>query len=260
MQQGRAGRAAFLAVAIAALPLGSALAQSEPVQPGAGSPFSVEDAAPQDRGVLQLEGLFGYERSRRGAETFRLRPELEYGLTDRLELRLSGAYAVGDGDSVQRGSVAPGFRLQLVEQAGLVPNFSILGEVAFPFGAGDESTFTELVAITSWTTGRGPGAWGLHLNAAWLARPDPGQEERRNGYRFGAATSHAIDRDTFVLVGYSQETQERGERDLSLVEAGVERRFGNMSFGVAAGAGLNEDSPRFRVVAGLKVKFETGRR
>jgi len=128
--------------------------------------------------------------------------------------------------------------------------------VDLPFGAGDEGLATELLAIVSRTTGRGPGSWGVHLNAAWIARPDPGEDERRQGYRFGAAVSHVATDNLSVLVGYVQEKQDRGERDLRLVEAGFERRLGEVTLGMAFGAGLNEDSPRFRITAGIKMDFQ----
>jgi hypothetical protein len=247
--------AARICCAVLLLAASPALAE-DPPEPGAGGPFSIEDVKTQDVGSLELEHVLGYERSHRGRDLFEFNPSIEYGLADRLELRLGLSYGVGDASSANRGRVTPGLRWQAVEQAGLLPNIGFIASVDLPFGAGDEGLATELLAIVSRTTGRGPGSWGVHLNAAWIARPDPGEDERRQGYRFGAAVSHVATDNLSVLVGYVQEKQDRGERDLRLVEAGFERRLGEVTLGMAFGAGLNEDSPRFRITAGIKMDFQ----
>jgi len=245
---------------IALLTAGPALSQDKPQRPDAGGPFTAESSSAQDRGTVELETVLSWDRSRRGTDRFEIAPQIEYGLTDSLELRLTGTHALGDSSDVNRGSVVPGFRWEIAPQQGLRPSIGLLGEVSFPYGPGDAGTVTELIGLLSSTTGSGPGAWGLHLNAGYVGRLDPGRDERRDGYRFAAAVSHVVDRDSFVLLGYAQETQERGEKDLSLVEAGYQRRFGDFSFGLVAGAGLNDDSPRFRLVAGVKMEFGIGRR
>ena len=66
--------------------------------------------------------------------------------------------------------------------------------------------------------------------------------------------------ETVLVVGYAEESQDRGERAQRLVEAGFSRKlWENTTLGVAAGAGLNDDSPRFRLRAALKFSFSSGR-
>lgn len=246
---------AGLACAALLLSAAPAVAQQDQMRPGAGTPFSVNDAFTQDRGDLKLEGFLGYERGRDGSDGFDPQPALKYGLTDRVELRLGSAYALGTASGASRGEASAGLQWQLFDEDGWRPAFALLGEATRPLGPGDEGLVTELTAIASRTTGRGPGAWGLHLNAGWLARPDPGTDERRSGHRFGAALSHVVQTDTALVVAYVQEAQDLGERDLSIIEAGVERRFGDVSLAMVAGAGLNDDSPSFRFTAGVSFTF-----
>lgn len=247
---------AMLSFAMLVLSLAPAAAQ-DAMRPGAGSPFAVQDAFPQSRGALQLEGTFGYERGRGGSDSFEPMSGLEYGLTDDLELRLDAGYTLGDASRANSGTLVPGLRWRLVDEDGWRPALALQGEVVLPFGAGDMGAVTELTAIASRTTGSGPGAWGVHVNAAWLARPDSGQGERQHGYRFGAAVSHVVARDTRLAAAYSQETQDRGERDLSLIEAGLEQRLGgDTSLAFAVGTGLNDDSPRLRLLVSLKLDFD----
>jgi hypothetical protein len=247
-----AGAALALAAVMSAAP---AAAQLSPPTPAAGTPFSTRDAFIQDRGVMKLEGVLGYERGRDGTDRYEPQPAVKYGLTDAVELRLGSGYALGNASGTDRGSVAGGLQWLLFDEAEWRPAVALLGEVSLPFGPGDAGAVTELSAIASRTTGRGPGAWGLHLNAGWLARPDPGTDERRHGHRLGAALSHVVGPDTVLVAGYAQQAQDLGEKDLSLIEGGVEHRLGDAAVALAVGAGLNDDSPRLQVTLALQYTF-----
>lgn len=239
---------------------GATARAEEGLRPGAGSPFAVRDAFVQPLGELNLQGILGYARGRGGTDATRINPSLKYGIGNGLELRLGGAYTFGDSASADLGEVTTGVRWRIFDQEGWRPTMALLGQVSFPSGPGDQGTTTELMAIASRVTGRGPGHWGLHLNAGWLARPDPGSDERRHGYRLGAAVSHVLDTDTLLVAAYVRETQDRDERALSLVEAGFQRSLGDgVTFALVAGTGLDRDSPALRLRAGLGWTFSTGR-
>jgi hypothetical protein len=249
-----------LAAAILLLAASPSLAQEEGATPDTGAPFAVGDAYTEERGSFQLELEGGFERSRQGRDMFDPAPTLKYGVTDRLELSLGGSYGFGDASGANQGSLGPGVTYRLVDQSGLVPTLALTAGVSLPFGPGHGAVTTDVGAVASWATGRGPGAFGLHLGGSWVARPNPEEGERRNGYAFGVAVSHVVTSDTVLVVGYAEESQDRGERAQRLVEAGFSRDlWENVSLGVAAGAGLNDDSPRFRLRAALKYNFSLGR-
>lgn len=245
-----------LAAALAVLAGASSGAAQEGLRPSADTPFSARSAFPQARGALQLQGVLDYQRSPGGTDRYGPEPGLRLGITDRLEFRLDGDWRFGSASVGGRGSLSPGFRWQLAGEEGWRPAVAVLGQVTAPFGRGDRGAVTELTAIASRTTGRGPGAWGIHLNAGWLARPEPGREERRHGFRIAGAASHVVGPDTLLVGGVRWETQDRGERDLAVLEGGAFHRIGDVTLGVLAGAGLNRDSPSF--VLRAAVKWELG--
>jgi hypothetical protein len=74
--------------------------------------------------------------------------------------------------------------------------------------------------------------------------------------------SHVVTEGTILVAEYVRERQDLGERDLSLVQAGLRRKLGeDTTLGIAAGAGLTEDSPRFRIRIGIEVNLNlTGTR
>ncbi len=247
-------KAASLALLLGMLP--AVAAAQGGMRPQLGAPFATEDAFPQERGELQVQGTAQYDRTRRGTDLLELSPALQWGVAPGVELRLFSEYRFGNASDANRGTVTPGIFLQLTEERGPLPALAVIGEVEAPLGPGDRGTVLLLTAAASRTTGRGPGSWGLHLNAAWLTRPDPGLEERRDRYRFSGAVTHVVARDTSLVAEYVHERQEIGERDLSLVQAGLRQRFGeDTTFGVLVGAGLNNDSPRFRIRLGVEVNL-----
>lgn len=232
----------------------------EGTTPGAGAPFAVGDAYTSGAGEFTLEGVFGYERARGGREDFRPAPTLKYGLHDRVELSLGTDYGFGNGSGVNQGSLSPALTARLADQEGLLPTVSLSLGAAMPYGPGQGGTGTNLVAATTWISGEGPGSWGLHLNAGFLATLDPVPGERRTGWLAGGAVSHVVSADTVLVAAYSQQSQDVGDRDLSLVEAGFIRGLtDSTSIGFSAGAGLNRDSPRLRLAAYLSTSFSTGR-
>ncbi|MGG5888802.1 hypothetical protein ACLF3G_16820 [Falsiroseomonas sp. HC035] len=249
-----------LCAALLLLGLAPAQAQEEAAAPDTGAPFSVGDAFTESRGDFQLELEGGFERTRQGRDLFEAGPTLKYGVTDRLELSLGGVYGFGDASGTNQGSVAPGVTYRLLDQSGWIPSVAVVAGVDLPFGPGHGSIATDLGATASWITGRGPGAFGLHLTGAWVARPDPEEGERRHGHVLGAAISHVVTPETVLVAGYVEESQDRGEQARRLVEAGFSRAlWENTTLGVAAGAGLNDDSPRYRLRVALKYSFSAGR-
>lgn len=256
----RASRTTPILFVAAALLLPAAARAQEGTTPGAGAPFSVGDAYTSGAGEFTVEGVFGYERARGGREDFRPAPTLKYGLNDRLELSLGADYGFGNGSGVNQGSIGPALTARLADQEGLLPTVSLSLGATVPYGPGHGGTGTSLVAATTWVTGEGPGSWGLHLNAGFLATLDPEPGERRTGWLAGAAVSHVVNPETVLVAAYSQQTQDEGDRDFSLVEAGFIRSISDStSVGLTAGAGLNRDSPRLRLAAYLSYSFATGR-
>ncbi|WP_207539174.1 hypothetical protein [Sabulicella rubraurantiaca] len=237
------------------MPMAPALAQEDGLRPTADTPFSVRSAYPQERGRMALQGFYGYARvpSTRAHEVL---PSLRLGVAEGFEFRLDASHSFRDDRD--QTTITPGFRWRALEQQGWRPAVAILGQVSAPLTS-RPGTETELSVITSHVTGRGPGNWGLHLNAGWVARPDPAGNERRHGHRLGAAVSHVLNRDTLLVATMLHETGERGQRDLHLVEAGFSRRLSEgLDLAFLAGTGLNRDSPRLRLRIGLKYSFSLG--
>lgn len=242
----------------------SAQAQREPLRPVIDVPFGVSDAFGNDPGELDLEGGFRYQRGRGsgGLDSFRVAPEVQLGVFRGLEIGIGLTDSFGNSTEARRGgTIDLGGLYQFTEAWGALPALAISGGASLPYGPGGQAAETELAAVASWTTGRGPGALGLHLNAGWLARPSPAAGDRPDRYRFAAALVGVVGPDTALAATYAREQQERGERDLNLVEIGARHRLTeSLTLGLAGGFGVGRDSPRFQILAGFEYGFSLGGR
>ena len=280
--------AAALLPILAAAP---SAAQDEPIEL-ADDPFEITDPIAARPGEAELAAFGFYERARRGRtrDTVGTEIEAEFGVAPRLELRLGQAGAYGNLETRRRldaaapdrtpgvpgggggvggeetgaawgGATRLGLLYQLTEDdGGALPIVGVLGRVRVVYGPRRPAHEAEAVALIGKTVVVAGSPLGLHLNLGWVARLDPQPGERPGRYFFNASVGRAVTNDTALVVTYAREQQERGERDFDLLQAGVRHRLpgGRTVVGLAAGAGLTRDSPRFQLAFAVQWAFGTG--
>jgi hypothetical protein len=255
-----------------------AAAQDEPLTL-ADDPFEITDPMAAAPGAAELSIVGIYERARRGRSrgTAALQTEFEAGVLPRLALRFGqeGAYGNlqtrrrldaadpggdGGGGPAWGGATRLGALVQLTEGRGALPVIGVLGRVRAVYGPGKPVQEGDLVALFGKSVGRGERQVGLNLNLGWTAPFEPLPGERAGRYFVNASVGRAVSRDTVLVLTYVHEQQQRGERDFSLVQAGVRHRLGGGGpvLGFAVGAGLNRDSPAVQVGFAVQWGFGLG--
>lgn len=261
---------ASAALLLAFLLATSAKAQDEPIEL-ADDPFEISNPIAAAPGSAEMAFVGIYERARSGRirDTIGGETELEFGVAPRLELRLgqSGAYgnletrrrlgaagdlggALGETERVQGGGTSRiGAMYQFTEDRGAAPAVALLGRLRMLYGPGRTSYEAETILLVGKTITRGELPLGVHVNLGLTTRLDPQPGERPDRYLLNASLGQAITRDTALVLTYALSQQERGDRDYSLIQAGFRHRLSGSGIvlGLAAGAGLNRDTPRFQV-------------
>ncbi|MBL6458441.1 hypothetical protein JMJ55_24185 [Belnapia sp. T6] len=260
----------------------SAVAQDEPIEL-ADDPFEITDPIAAPPGATEVAFVGSYERARRGRvrDTGVAETELEMGVVPGLEFRLgqTGAYGnletrrklgtvtdlSGDPEEAGRGSWGGATRLgamyQLSDGQGAFPAVGLLGRVRTLYGPGRPGYETEAVALIGKTFRGGERPLGIHVNLGWAARLNPQPGERPNRFLINASVGQAVSRDTALVVTYAREQQERGDRDYSVVQAGIRHRLqGGTVLGLAAGVGTNRDSPSFQIAFAVQWQLSEGGR
>ena len=223
-----------------------------------------------------------YERARSGRirDTIGGETELEFGVAPRLELRFgqSGAYgnletrrrlgaagdlgsALGENERAHGGGTSRiGAMYQFTEDRGVAPAVALLGRLRALYGPGRTSYEAETILLVGKTITRGELPLGVHVNLGWTTRLDPQPDERPDRYLLNASLGQAITWDTALVLTYALSQQERGDRDYSLIQAGFRHRLAGSGvvLGLAAGAGLNRDTPRFQIASAAQWALSQG--
>ncbi|HEY8612375.1 MAG TPA: hypothetical protein VIL69_13915 [Roseomonas sp.] len=253
-----------------------AAAQDEPIDL-ADDPFEISDPIAAAPGTAEIGFVGAYERARRGRvrDTWAGEMEIELGVAPRLELRIGQGGAHGnletrrrlgavsdlaegtgnagtpeDGDRPRWGGTTQfGALYQLSDDRGAAPAIGLLGRLRTLYGPGRTGYEAEGVVLIGKTISSGRLPFGAHVNLGWTTRLDPQPGERTNRYLLNASLGQAVTQDTALVVTYARSQQERGDRDFSLLQAGVRHRLpgGGPVLGLAIGTGLNRDSPRFQI-------------
>ncbi|MBI0535690.1 hypothetical protein D9599_08900 [Roseomonas sp. KE2513] len=259
-------------------------AQDEPIEL-ADDPFEITDPIAAAPGTAEIGVVGAYERARQGRirDTGALQTEYEIGVLPRLELRLgqTGAYGnletrrrlgtavdLTDGDTLPQqqeereraragGTSGLGLLYQLSEERGAAPAVGLLGRIRTIYGPGRTAYEAEGVALVGKTFRPGRLPLGIHANFGWTTRIDPQPGDRTNRYLFNASIGQAVTSDLALVLTYALSQQERGNRDFSLLQAGLRYRLPNGAVvGVAGGAGLNRDTPALQI--SVAVQFALG--
>lgn len=276
----RSPSSAVATLLIGLLAPGAAGAQDEPITL-ADDPFEVTDPNATSQGEANLSVVGSYERAAQGRvrSTVASEGEASVGIAPNLDLRFGRAGAYGNLDIRRRlGTVATdqsgpsdeatraafggttriGTLYQLSNERGALPTIGLLGRVRALYEPGRVAYDTEAMALFGKTLVGGDLPLGVSLNVGWVARVDPRQGERANRYLVNASIGKAISRDTALVATYAREQQDLGDQDFSLVQAGVRHRLRKQQaiLGLAAGFGLNRDSPQFQI--STAVQWELG--
>ncbi|MFC7735830.1 hypothetical protein ACFQX4_08190 [Roseomonas sp. GCM10028921] len=267
---------------LAALLAGAApaTAQDAPIEL-ADDPFEITDPVAAAPGTAEIGFVGIYERARRGRvrSTGAGETELEFGVAPWLELRIGGSGAYGaletrrrlgnapgleEGDAAQPdggerarwgGTARIGALYQISEERGAAPAVGALGRLRTLYGPGRTGHEAEGVLLVGKTfRGIRDLPFGAHANLGWTTRLDPQPGDRTNRYLFNASFGQAVTPDTALVVTYARSQQERDERDYSLLQAGIRHSLagGRAVVGLAAGAGLSRDTPRFQIAFALQ--------
>jgi hypothetical protein len=257
LRSGRIGSLALL-LAAASAPIGASAQDVGDLD--IDMPNALEDAFAGRHGDLQLLGAARVDRWRRGrGGEVRLFPRVQWVPVERLQLTAGLPYTVGWGTRSDEGEASLGALYQLNRETGALPAFAVVAEASAPVGPGDRGGELSLAGIASKTVAAGPAQPRLHLNAYWFRRLDPSSDERRDGYRLAIGHSRLLSPDTALVLDVLRESQDRGERAATILEAGLRHRpTEGVVVGAALGAGVGHDSPAFRATLSVQISLGGG--
>jgi len=221
-----------------------------------GLPTDVEDAYPTAYGnrELQLQGRF--ERTADGKNQFIVDPRLELGFARNWQARIAVPFRLGSGDKTGSGDVGVELFYNFNNESLRLPAFALSARADFPTGNNSRGVDSQFKFIATRSLGTSSKLQRLHLNLIYRNNASPGANERSNRYSAIAGYSQRLGPDTVGILDYVRDQDRQKGATFNIIEAGLRRQINPLtviSFGL--GAGIGNQSPKFRLTAGLQKSF-----
>lgn len=258
-------RPALLALLAGLVPAAMPARAEEPLLEDPAGMVGVEPVRPGGY-TATLGGAWERARSGRRRDTFGAALEAEAGLVRGFDLRvqhfgLYGRAAPRDAEETAPslgGETRIGLRWQILEEGAWVPALGVFGAVTTAYGRSRPATDLEVTTLFGRTLRGGDRPVALLLNAGWAERLNPEPGERAGRYQLAAGIAHALAQDISVGLSVERNQGDRGERDETLVQAGLWHRLagGGPILSLRGGFGIGRDSPN--LLLGVTLKWEIG--
>jgi hypothetical protein len=222
-----------------------------------GSPTQVEDAYSLDYGELDVEGLFRYEKVKKG-HGFVWTPRIEYGFAPNWQGRVS--VPILSGETATDEPLGSTLQLEVLRsfqsETGLLPAVALSLEVDLPTGHAARGADTTIKVLVSKTLGKGIAIPQLHLNAAWTHNAGPRAQERHDLYSIILGYSRLLSPRVMMVADFFRQQQFVLRQTENVLEAGVRYAL-NLSAVVAIGVGygIGADSRDFHVQTSMEFTF-----
>jgi hypothetical protein len=250
-------RRPFLAAAffaICSLPQFSGAADHTNLEEGI--PVQVVDAYATPYLNREIQANWRYERTRESEERFVFEPRLEYGFARNWQGSVSVPVMAGNADQTGSGNIALEALYNFNSESLFLPALALSGRADLPTGresAGIDTTFTFIA-----TKMLIPGSRfnRTHVNLSWMHNRGAAEDERVDRYRAVLGFDIRVGTDTVLVTDlYRELLMKKGERS-TMFELGFRRQLTPFTLmGIGAGAGIGDQSARFRITIGFQHSF-----
>ena len=219
----------------------------------AGLPTEIEDTTPTPAGATELHLPLRYERDRDGHGMVLIEPRLQRGWEGGWQSSISIPVIAGSGDKTGRGDLKLDLFKTLVRETATRPSIAAALGIELPTGtasAGLDSSYKVIVSRTLASKDQVHANFVIEDNAA------PTIAERGVRWRLLAGYSRQLSaRSALVADVIREQTRLRGGL-ATLVEAGMRHQLEqDLAVSLGGGIGFGDDSPRWRVMAGIQKLF-----
>lgn len=221
-----------------------------------GLPVQVEDAYPIAYLSREIQGLARYDRTDQGEDRVVLDPRLEFGFARNWQGKISVPFQTGSADRTGSGDIGLEAFYNFNTETLRLPAFALSGRADFPTGRNSRGVDSQLKFIVTQTLGKGTGLDRLHLNLIYRNNARPEENEARHRYAAILGYSRRAGPDTTLVADFVREQEREKKKHANIVEIGLRRQLTPLALlAIGVGAGIGEDSPKFRLMAAFQQSF-----
>jgi hypothetical protein len=218
-------------------------------------PLFLEDARPIGAGSFQFQALARYERTHEDTHQYFLSPQVQYGFSPRGFAQISTTEILG---SEPKSGVSD---LTLAGFYSLLPDLkapfklAIYTQLELPTGPSDSGLQNETGLFATQSLD-GTEKNELHLNLYWIHSTHPGENELRHRYRAIIGYNNDINEKWMALADIVREQGPEWNQFSNTIEVGaIYASSEKQNFALGLGAGIGEQSQKFRVTIGYQYQL-----
>jgi hypothetical protein len=228
----------------------------------AGRPLTTDDAYTVEKGKFQVETGFDLTRQDNHDREFIPTVTLTYGLFERMDMGVGGAYLFVHPDEGKKengfGDTALKIKYRLVDQEDWIPSFAVSGTLIIPTaseskGLGSGKMDLNLNTIFTWNLGK---RWQFYANSGYTFI---GEHGANNEFNYSIAGQFLLsDKWALVgeIVGVNNFNGRKSDDPISGL-LGVQYLITeSIVWDVGVDIGMNKAAPDFRITTGFTLFFK----
>ncbi len=221
-----------------------------------GLPTEVEDAYPTAYGNRELQLQGRYQRTGDGKNQFVVDPRLELGFARNWQAKIAVPFRLGSGDRTGSGDVGLEVFHNFNNESLRLPAIAVSARADLPTGRNSRGIDTQFKFIATKSLGASRQLQRVHFNLIYRNNARAGAGERSNRTSGILGYSQRLNADTIGIVDYVREQNREKGATSDLIEVGLRRQITPLTtLSLGVGAGISQQSPDFRLTAGLQKNF-----
>lgn len=221
-------------------------------------PTELEDAYPIKFRSREIQGIVRYIEEGKGASRWLYQPVLEVGILPNTQWNISGTFYSGNADRTGNRDLTSSLLYNFNTESVWVPATALAVKADFPTGENSRGVdVTTKLILSKMPFVRTTLLHRLHANLIWTHNSGRDKEKERADFFKGIfGFSMRAGKDTSFVVDYVREQKREKHQDANIVEAGFRRQLTPFTLvTVGAGAGIGDDSEKYRVTVGFQHSF-----
>lgn len=220
-----------------------------------GLPAEVEDAYPIAFRGREIQTAFRYDRTEDGEDRYVIDPRIEFGFAPNWQGKISVPFFLGSADRTDSGNIGLEAFYNFNTEGLVLPAFALSARGDLPTGKDSAGVDTTLKAIMTKSISK-TGLDRIHLNLAWKHNAGARAEQRDDLYRAIIGYSRRLDADTTIVADFIREQEIEEKKEANIFELGIRRQITPLTLiAVGLGAGVGDESPKFRATLGFQKSF-----